>query len=347
MGGWNTTITQDTTLTPMVVKQAIGEFLYFIDKFNDWLEDDDIKPIRKIGPMGSTYYCFKEDLKNNPSRIYGDVDYLVCFPYIGKWQNEPYRDYENRCIKFYKDKLQEFFKNPPNNCIGVSIVRDEILDVQEKYVVVETSKGPVQIDLLVALPDYSDWMAQRYVPPKNMKGVVLGSLFSAINHTYSIMIGDRGVVIRIQDGKLVQRKRKNVDIRTVTLNYSELWVDMFFYLAGFILKDGVQLDNYYLEKYRGIDTKNNNNILEDACFGLVGFFQMLESVGALGNDIFPEKTANECLKKISDEYLEVTWKQMNHPKFDKAETYKAKASAEKFKEDVLIGRDVVTRILSI
>jgi len=346
MGGWNTTITQDTNLTPRVVQQAIGEFLHFMDKFSDWLEDAGHKRIRMIGPMGSTYYCFKDDLKNNPSKIYGDVDYLVCFPYIGKWENIEYRDYENKCIKFHKDKLQEFYKNKPQNLVGNSIIREEVLDVQDKYVVVQTAEGPVQIDLLVALPDYSEWMEHRYVPPKNLKGVVLGSLFSALNHTYSIMIGDRGVVIRIQDGKLVQRKRKNVDIRTITLDYSELWVDMFFYFAGYILKDGVQLENYYLEKYRGINTKNNNNILEDACFGMVGFFQALESVGALGNDIFPEKTANECLKRISDEYMDVTWKQMNHPKFEKAKTYKAKSSAEKFKEDVKIGRNIVSRILS-
>ncbi len=345
MGGWNTLITQDTKLTPKVVKSAIFEFLTFMHSFNDWLENNGHHKIRTIEPMGSTYYCL-EDLEHNPSRIYGDVDYLVVFPELKKIEGETNRDHENRSIKFYRDKLQEFYKNQPivhNNVYNT--VREKILDVKEKYVVVQTTDGPVQIDLLVSLPEYSDWMSKRYIPPKNLKGVVLGSLFSAINHTYSIMIGDRGVVIRIKDGKLVQRKRKNVDIRTVALDYSELWIDMFFYFAGFVLKDGVQLDNYYLEKYRGINTKNNDNILEDACFGLVGFCQALESVGALGNDIFPEETAQQMLNEIAEEYKNITNKQFSHPKFDKAKTDKAKKSAKKFREDILVGQDIVERIL--
>ena len=96
--------------------------------------------------------------------------------------------------------------------------------------------------------------------------------------------------------------------------------------------------------YKGISI--GNNMLEQACFGLVGFCQSMEKAGILGYNFFPEKTANEMLVKILNQYLEITRKQENHPKFEKAETKKAIYSAIKFKEDIKIGQEIVTRILS-
>lgn len=334
MGGWNTVITQNTTLTPNVVEDAILKFEHYLKLFNSWLTLNKYGQIIEIGPRGSSYY-FREDKKDNPYRIYGDVDYLIAFHGLHKNTNESHREYENRILKFYKDKFKEFFKAYPHEWINT---------IEDKYAIVNTEEGPVQIDILTSLPEYMDWMSKRYIPPKNLKGVVLGSLFSAINQSYNIMIGDRGVVIRIQDGNLVARKRKNVDIRTIAMDYNEFWADMFYWFSEYMLGSVVSYDNYFLENYKGISI--GKNMLEQACFGLIGFCQSMEKAGMLGNNFFPEKYASEMLFKILSYYMEITRKQENHPKFEKAETKKAIQSAKKFKEDIKIGQEIVTRILS-
>lgn len=333
MGGWNTVITQNTILTPNVVEDAIFKFEHYLKLYNSWLILNHHHPIREIGPMGSSYY-FKEDKKNNLYRIYGDIDYLVVFPELYKDTNESHRDHENRILKFYKNKFKEFFEVYPHEWINI---------IEDKYAIINAEEGFIQIDILTSLPKYSDWMSKRYIPPKNLKGVVLGSLFSAINQTYNIMIGDRGVVIRIQNGHLVARKRKNVDIITIAMNYNEFWADMFYWFGEYILGNKISYDNYFLENYKGILI--GDNMLEQACFGLVGFCQSLEKKGMLGHKFFPEKTSIDMLNKILNKYLEITRKQENHPKFEKAKTYKAIQSAKIFKQNIKIGQMIVTRIL--
>jgi hypothetical protein len=76
MGGWATTKTQGTKITPVVLEEAVSVLENIFSKFNQYAASLKMAPLKVLGPGGSGVY-YKQDLAENPEKAYGDVDILV------------------------------------------------------------------------------------------------------------------------------------------------------------------------------------------------------------------------------------------------------------------------------
>ena len=104
MGGWATTKTQGTKITPAVLQEAIGVLENIFNDFNQWAKAHGFDSLTVVGPGGSGVY-FKKDLEENPEKAYGDVDILVMYPL-----NEPHgRQAEIDTLKKYIIFFNTFF----------------------------------------------------------------------------------------------------------------------------------------------------------------------------------------------------------------------------------------------
>ena len=56
MGGWTSTVTQNTVITPPLVKAVLPIVTQFIDKFNNWLDLRTDTPIYVGALLGSSAY---------------------------------------------------------------------------------------------------------------------------------------------------------------------------------------------------------------------------------------------------------------------------------------------------
>jgi hypothetical protein len=75
-GGWDTTATQGTVITPNIVRAALAVTQQFVNDFNRFLADRNREPVRMGKPTGSTaYHEIDPD-----DKIYGDIDLQMVAP---------------------------------------------------------------------------------------------------------------------------------------------------------------------------------------------------------------------------------------------------------------------------
>ena len=75
-GGWSSTKTQETKLTPKVLKAVDEQIKEFDKEFNVHLKSAGLPSLKFIKAIGSGSW-YEDDLINQPDKIYGDIDYLV------------------------------------------------------------------------------------------------------------------------------------------------------------------------------------------------------------------------------------------------------------------------------
>lgn len=79
-GGWANPVTQNTTITPSLVKTVYEKVLpVFIKKLNEHLKSQDLPAVELGRPCGSTTY-YERDLLRDPKREYGDIDVNLFIP---------------------------------------------------------------------------------------------------------------------------------------------------------------------------------------------------------------------------------------------------------------------------
>lgn len=303
MGGWASDKTQETIITPKIVQTTIHIIKAFETKFNEWSGHY----IQFVAPVGSAAYYIK-DL--NTDAKYGDIDYLVEFPYIkGKFKSK--RDHENATLRFYKQKLMEFIQTDIVDNIEVA----DSLKSNGNFLIFRLPNNKfIQVDIVATTPKYTNWNIGRFTPEYGMKGVIIGSLYTALNELYNINIGDRGLTLRWQHGKLVSGKiRKDVKIETISTIYEQYWFDLIVWMArhrgtGIIQKPMTS----------AVGVSSSKPTLSSIMKGLAGFLGTLEKNNLLNNDIFPESTSKEIIKKIYTRYIEILNNILKNPKYDKA-----------------------------
>ena len=65
-GGWASSLTQDTKLTPAVVEECVKLYQKFVKEFNQFLKTKDLPEVEGGEPKGSAHY-YQKDLKDSPS----------------------------------------------------------------------------------------------------------------------------------------------------------------------------------------------------------------------------------------------------------------------------------------
>ena len=193
MGGWATTKTQGTKITPAVLQEAIRVLENIFNDFNQWAQAHGFDSLTVVGPGGSGVY-FKKDLAENPDKAYGDVDILVMYP-LDEPQGrqaeiDTLKKYNGLFLQWSAKTTRPDLDKEETNAISKGTLK----------LVINLTDGPVQVDIISTFNYSSDWAKARYTPIRGIKGFVVGFLYQAFGNALDVSVTDRGVVAKRQDG---------------------------------------------------------------------------------------------------------------------------------------------------
>ncbi len=235
-GGWASTLTQGTHITPALVDVVVQSLPAFEQALNAFLKTKDLAPVKIGTPVGSTTY-YKRDLAQNPQREYGDIDVNFFVPRLPDMS-------DNANEQTYSSAIKEFCDSNPN--YSTSNGTNVIIKVGDQY---------VQVDFVTAYYENEQW-SRALGPEYNVKGVLSASLYSSLAEALNLSFGGRGVQVKLQNGVPVSfRQTKDTELRTITNNPDTWAVD----IAKFL---GAPTISARLAKYPGMgdEIKTSNTI---------------------------------------------------------------------------------------
>lgn len=323
-GGWASTATQNTKITPAVIEEAVGILKEFETEFNQWQAEKGLDVEIKMGkPVGSgTYY--KRDLAQDPEREYGDVD-VMCYIHSREGIGAARRTAE------YAAAVEEFTQGHSkySTSNGTNVIMD-------------TSAGPVQVDLIYTYHEHANW-ARMLAPEYRVKGVINTSLVSSLAEVLNLSIGVQGVQVKTRAGRPVNfRQSKDTELATVSLD-PENW--------------GADIYAYYYELAHGAKPKIPSNLakhgglkdeqrISDIVLTIKALATDLEQAKLLGtgalDHVANKQDMMQQIARVLDSKLE---KVINSSKFDKAATPAAVEKANKTKLMLAKYRNEITKLL--
>jgi hypothetical protein len=196
-GGYASTLTQGTKITPQVVAVAVDAVSKFIQHFNKFLKTKNLPPVQGGNPVGSTYY-YKKDLQNNPTKEYGDIDVHFFIPRL-----PDQTDATNAST--YATAVKEFADSTPG--ISTDSGRNVIFKIGADY---------IQVDLVMAYYENKEWL-NALTPEHNIKGVISSTIYSSLAEYLNLSISTHGVQAKLRDGLPVSfRQSKGTELVTVS-----------------------------------------------------------------------------------------------------------------------------------
>ena len=210
-GGWATVKTQETVIRPQIIKDAVKKIQVIAAELNAHYRSLQMPELDFTQPIGSgTWY--EEDLVSQPDKVYGDVDFMVIYPVI-RLTEKSERDDEIATVKLYNREMLDFLEKKRYAFIDVTETRAISSDSSVKFVMeVDTTEGEgwIQVDLVVTHTGYRDWAIFRMTPIRNVKGFVLGNLYSSFGKVLELSIQPRGVRAKFIGTQMVAlAKRKD------------------------------------------------------------------------------------------------------------------------------------------
>lgn len=325
-GGWDTTATQGTVITPSVVKKSLVQAQRFVDGFNSFLKSKGIPPTKLGVPTGSSAYHHvdKED------KIYGDVDLQIVVPEL-----EDTKDLTTSQAQGYWYRLMdEFYKSTkPDYMHDSSEPGHPIFSVgDDKW---------VQVDFMPHTTRLAKWGAARTVPERGVKGLLHGNMFSVLGELLMMSIQHAGVQYKDRDGvkQPYTGTRKNYVLKTISIEPETFVMDIFKHEAEL---QGIKkpVIDPLLAKHPGKDIENVK--IENLANAIKGLAKSFESNRMYGKgDLAGYSDAGDFLSKFWDLYKSKAMKDVEAKKRDKAETPEAKARAEDDRRKVLQGLEYV------
>lgn len=326
-GGWDTTLTQGTVLTPATVERALKIVDQFVIDFNKWLSSRGVDPIKRGNPTGSSSY-YKKDMVDNPSKIYGDIDLqIIAAPVEGLTHGQ----FTNHWNAVLDDFIQS--ARPPYIAIGESKSGHPIFQIgPDQY---------VQIDFMWHTPALSKWGAARVTPEHGTKGMLMGNLFSVLGSLLEMSIQHAGVQYKTIDGKPVPyAKRKDTELNTLSINPTRFVYDILKNLHSRTVPDQPLQIAPLLKANPGIDPKNVQ--IQTMVNAIKGLAQSFEMNRMYGKDVLePYTDAADFLNKFVGLYEKKAFKDIESEKREKAATPEAKARAEADRQSILSGLERV------
>jgi len=320
-GGWASTLTQGTKITPAVVEVTVDHYAAFINRFNKFLANKQMPLVKGGNPVGSTFY-YQRDLKNNPDKEYGDIDVKFFVPKLP--------DMSDAAVStLYANLVKEFAEFDP--IISTDSGKNVVFKIgNDQY---------VQVDLVMNYYENEAWMS-ALTPEYNVKGVVGMSVYSSLAEVLNLSISAYGVQAKLRSGEPVSfRQSKNTELVTVSKNPQGWAMDILkFYadLAGIsdpeITADLIQHPGAKIEEIRIADTV--------AAIKALG--HSLEANGLFGQGALRHISGyQQYVDDIVKVYSNKLGAAINNSKFDKAVDLGAVAKATKDKEKLRTGLDMV------
>ena len=331
MGGWDSTVTQNTVITPDVVKSALTNMQIVIEQFNRYLNARLIPAITMGAPTGSSAYHDVDDA----DKVYGDIDLQIIVPDATQTDG------------LSSAKMQTFWHE---------LFDDFIQTATPEYVHPESNTGHpfigigdnkwVQVDMMVQPVNMKHWGQFRVTPEHGVKGSLTGNMFSVLGELLDMSIQHNGVQLKIRDNVRVPfSKHKDVELKTISTDIETFVRDIFDYEYKNILnKDPIiaTIDSK-LDTNAGI---NVNDIkikdLVNATKGLANSFEINGMYGA--GSLTKFRSSPDFLSKFLIRYEEKAMIDINSKKRDKAQTPNAKLRAQADRDKVTIGLKMVKEL---
>jgi len=325
-GGWDTTATQGTVITPNVVKSSLAVVQQFVTDFNAWLAPQGQGPVQMGRPTGSSAY-HAQDAKDDPEKVYGDVDLQMIAPPVEGLTYGQFTSFWNRLAdEFVKETNPAYVlstESKPGHPI-IAIGKDAF----------------VQVDFMWHEPGMSKWGATRVTPERGTKGLLFGNMWSVFGELLDMSVQHAGVQLKVIDNERVPfSKQKDTQIVTVTTNPETFILDTFRYLAQ---QQGIEKPRMVpaLKTYGGVRIEQVS--IENMVKGVKAFAASAEANGMFGSgDLKPFASADDFLNKFWQRYQEKAMIDVQGKKRDKAQTPAAMARAENDKQKILQGLERV------
>jgi len=331
-GGWATTKTQGTVLTPAVIAEVVKVMDRISTGFAGHLRELELPSLDILKPIGSGTW-WREDVSDQPDKTYGDVDYMVAYPTLKLTAGRDRED-EIATVKLYNTELLMWLEEERIPDVDVPESRAISSDVSVKLIVMVPFNGEtayVQVDMVVTHKEYSDWAVFRMTPIRNVKGFVLGNLYSSFGEVLDLSIQARGVRAKFE-GQVMKpySKRANVEDRIISQNAQSFMTD----IARFFWEQSgtnIAFTATPIETWKGMNPKSPR--FEDLAEGIRLVAETLGQLDEFGTTI-KYKSANDLLKAVIAQYTKKMMEAYNSPKFDKAETPAAKAVVTKVRSTI-------------
>lgn len=333
-GGWDSTVTQSTTITPSVVKAALNVVKQTVSGFNQWLSAKELATVEIGHPLGSTAWHTDDP----DDKVYGDIDLQMVAPPLDT------ADTPSKFSAHWNKLLDDYIaaENP-------STVYNTGKPANGHIIVALGNDHYVQVDMIWTEPRLANWARYRMTPAHNVKGATYGNLFSTLGEIMHMSIQSAGVQMKIKDGEPVPfaKSRKFDTLETLTTNIERFGLDIVKQLYQKIYpgKDFKQLRIDPLLKTRpGIDpsaiTAAN---LASVVKGVAKTFELNNMYGHYNLKDFANY--DDFIAKFKSHYMEKLHAAINATKFDKAETPEAKARAEDVKSKLMSHGTAIMNLL--
>jgi hypothetical protein len=325
-GGWDTTVTQKTVITPNVVKSALKVANQFARDFNQFLDKKGIPGIKIGSPTGSSTY---HDV-DPEDKVYGDVDLQIIVPELEQTQGMTM----SQAQTFWYKLQDEFVKTSNPNYVHQ--------DSQPGHPIFAIGNDQyVQVDLMPHVERLAKWGQYRVTPERGLKGLLYGNMFSVLGELLMMSIQHSGAQIKVRDGQRLPYTptRKDYELQTVTSNIETFVYDIFKHEAQLMGIKNPQIDPL-LKNNPGVKTNDVKvGHLVNAVKGIANSFELndMYGKGVLSN----YTSADDFLNKFLQVYEAKAMKDINASKRDKAETPEAKARAEQDKQKIIQGLELV------
>lgn len=332
-GGWSSTLTQDTVLTPKILKAADNATREFAVEFNKHLNQIGLPSLKFIRPVGSgTWY--EQDLIDQPDKTYGDIDYMVSYPLLGISSEE--RKDEIESVKTYNGELLKFVymgKTPkvnPDETEKISSLNSVKLMLNLE---VDGEPAWVQVDMVVTYGKYEEWSLARFTPIRDVKGFVIGKMYKALADTLGLSIQERGVRAKFSGELLAQwNKRAGVEERAISMNFGTFLRDIAEFFYKYKGGSGDANIDDYLKKNPGLDP--NSLSIEGITTGIKALAKTLETNGLFGTTL-QYRNAQDFLNQVAKNYEEGMMLNYNASKYDKASTPAAHAAVQRVRNLII------------
>lgn len=326
-GGWDSTATQGTVVTPAVVKQALVVANKFVDDFNRWLIKQGIEDQVKVGhPLGSSAY---HDV-DPEDKVYGDIDLQIIVPDMDGSHSAMQGQWNDRQAQFVNEVHPAYVLLGGESKPGHPICKIG----PEQY---------VQIDFIWHVEKNAEWGRYRTTPERGLKGLLNGNMFSVLGSLLDMSIQHAGVQLKVSpEGKQVPfSNRKNATLQTITTSPSTFILDILYYIAAQAGIDHADIKVApQLKSYPGVQMSEVKiRALADGIKGLAISFAVNDLYGR--GILERYSSAENFIQAFVETYRAKVQNEIASKKRDKAATPDAIARADHDREVIQQGLDTV------
>jgi hypothetical protein len=334
-GGWDSVVTQDTVVTPLVVREALVVANKFVRDFNSFSKKNKGPAIKMGHPTGSSAYYEVDP----PEKEYGDIDLQLVVPKLSDTDGKTYAQLQSYWYRLW----DEFVKAAkPDYVHPSSSPGHPIFKLKDNKF--------VQVDLMPHTEKLQTWGRYRTTPERGIKGLLRGNIFSVLGDMLNMNLQHSGVVFKTKDGvkSPYATTRSNYELHTLTIDIEKFVLNIFdheFELARGRKRTKKDPVSPLLTQHPGEDLKEIRiSTLVKSIKGLAESFKLNDMYG-LG-DLTAYDSEDDFLDKFVQRYEAKAMKDVGSAKREKAATAQAVARAETDKNNVLAGLQYVKNLFS-